>query len=99
MVLTFTAILACLDPRLLVNPVGMLTKNVPLLGLVRSPARGWRVHGSAYLVGLAFYLPSLQWMRVADYRMYATWLLLSLYCAVYFTVAIAVLRRLEPALI
>ncbi len=34
MVITFTIILGCLDPTLLVNPFGMLTKNVPLLAVV-----------------------------------------------------------------
>lgn len=68
---------------------------VPLLGLVRSAARPRRVYWSAYLVGLAFYLPVLQWMRVADFRMYFTWLFLAAYCALYFPLAIAVLRYLE----
>jgi hypothetical protein len=34
MVVTFTIILACLEPALLVNPFGILTKNVPLLAVV-----------------------------------------------------------------
>jgi apolipoprotein N-acyltransferase len=68
---------------------------VPLLGLVRSPARPRRVVAAAYLTGLAFYVLALQWMRVADPRMYATWLLLSLYCALYFPAAIGVLRLLD----
>src|SRR6516225_254991 len=39
---------------------------VPLLALVRSDARPLRIFGVAYLAGLAFYLPVIQWMRVAD---------------------------------
>src|SRR5947209_17328549 len=57
---------------------------VPLLALVRSDARPRRVFGTAYLAGLAFYLPVIQWMRVADPRMYFTWIGLSVYCAVFF---------------
>jgi hypothetical protein len=34
MIVTFTIILGCLDPWLLVNPFGMLTKNLPLLAVI-----------------------------------------------------------------
>lgn len=37
-VATFTAVLAWLEPRLLVHPFGMLTKNLPLLSVV---VAGW----------------------------------------------------------
>src|SRR5215213_5029521 len=39
---------------------------VPLLALVRSPARPRLLYPLAYLAGAAFYLPVVQWMRVAD---------------------------------
>src|SRR5262245_27795823 len=68
---------------------------VPLLGLVRSTARSRRIYWSAYLCGLAFYLPVIQWMRVADPRMYFTWLALSIYIAVYFPLAIFLVRKLD----
>jgi apolipoprotein N-acyltransferase len=68
---------------------------VPLLPLIRTEARPLKVYGIAYLAGLAFFVPILQWMRVADPRMYATWICLALYCAVYFVVAIGLLRWLE----
>jgi apolipoprotein N-acyltransferase len=67
----------------------------PLLVLVRSPARAWAVYWSAYVGGLLFFLAAVQWMRVADDRMYFTWIGLSLYCAGYFPLAIYVLRRLD----
>jgi hypothetical protein len=52
---------------------------VPLLCLVRLPARPRRFpHLAAFAAGLAFYLPALQWMRVADPRMYFTWVGLAL---------------------
>jgi hypothetical protein len=45
MVVTFTAILGCLDPWLLVNPFGVLTKNLPLLAVLGTAwlveRRGW----------------------------------------------------------
>src|SRR6516225_861706 len=42
---------------------------VPLLALVRSPSRARVIYLSAFAGGLAFYVPALQWMRVADPRM------------------------------
>ncbi|MBI1916057.1 MAG: apolipoprotein N-acyltransferase [Planctomycetes bacterium] len=68
---------------------------VPLIGLVRSAARLRWVYGSAYLCGLAFYLPAIQWMRVADPRMVFTWIALSFWCAAYLTLAIFLARKLD----
>jgi apolipoprotein N-acyltransferase len=67
---------------------------VPFLGLVAARARPRRIYGAALLCGLAFFVPVLQWMRVADNRMYATWLALAVYCALYFPVALFILRYL-----
>jgi apolipoprotein N-acyltransferase len=68
---------------------------VPVLCLVRSGATAWRIYPSALVGALAFYGPALQWMRVADYRMYATWVGLTLYCALFFVLGIALVRRLD----
>src|SRR5262245_36666162 len=68
---------------------------VPLIGLVRSTGRPRTIYWSAFLVGLAFYAPVLQWFRVADVRMYVTWLFLTLYCALYFPAAVGLVRYLE----
>jgi apolipoprotein N-acyltransferase len=68
---------------------------VPLLVLVRSPARASRIYLCAWAGGLAFYLPALQWMRVADPRMAITWLLLAQYCSLYFPVTVFLLRLLD----
>jgi apolipoprotein N-acyltransferase len=68
---------------------------VPLLALVRADASPRRIKLCAWLAGLAFFWPILQWMRVADYRMYYTWAMLATYCALYFPVAIVLLRRLD----
>jgi apolipoprotein N-acyltransferase len=68
---------------------------LPLLALVRSPARARTIFLCAFAGGLFFYLPALQWMRVADPRMYYTWVGLAIYCAFYFPVAILLVRLLE----
>jgi apolipoprotein N-acyltransferase len=67
---------------------------VPLLCLVRLPRRRFR-YLAAYVGGLVFYAPATQWMRVADPRMYATWLGLTIYCALYFPLAIFLLRLID----
>ncbi len=68
---------------------------VPLLCLVRSTATGWRVWMPAWLGGLAFFTPALQWLRVADDRMFYTWIGLSLYCSLFFLAGFLLVRRLD----
>jgi apolipoprotein N-acyltransferase len=68
---------------------------IPLLSLVRSPAAPRRVYLAAWACGLAFFWVALQWLRVADYRMYFTWAGLATYCSLYFPVAIFLIRRLD----
>src|SRR5438874_12369298 len=68
---------------------------VPLLTLVRSPARPRSVYLAAWLGGLALYLPAMQWIRVADPAMYFAWVGLALYCSLYFPLTVALLRRLD----
>jgi apolipoprotein N-acyltransferase len=69
---------------------------VPLLGLVRMPRRRWRFpHLAAFAGGLLFYWPAIQWMRVADPRMYFTWAFLATYCALYFPLFLFLVRRME----
>src|SRR5262249_1075384 len=47
---------------------------VPILSLVRSPARPPYVYWSAFAGGLGFFWPVLQWLRVGDYNMmYYSW--------------------------
>src|SRR4051812_10608400 len=71
---------------------------VPLLALVRVEARGRAVRACAWLAGLAFFWPVLQWMRVADYRMVYTWAMLATYCSLYFLVGVSLLRRLDRSI-
>lgn len=68
---------------------------VPLLTLVRAEATPRRIYWSAYLSGLAFFVPAIQWMRVADPRMYATWMMLTFYCAAYVPTALWLIRLLD----
>lgn len=68
---------------------------VPFLTLIRVQVAPKRLYTAAYVGGLAFFVPALQWMRVADYRMYGTWAMLATYCSVYFPVALALLRMLD----
>lgn len=68
---------------------------LPWLALVRLPGQPRHLYLAAWLGGVAFFLPVLQWARVADPRMYVTWIALSLYCACYFPLALFLLRRIE----
>jgi len=68
---------------------------VPLLFLVRARGRARNIYLAAWAGGLAFYWPVLQWMRVADYRMYFCWALLATYCSVYWPLGILLVRRLD----
>ena len=63
---------------------------VPVLCLVRLPGEPRWIKTAAYLGGLAFCLPAFQWFRVADARMYFTWLALAFYIAVYWPLTVAV---------
>src|SRR5437868_5366642 len=67
---------------------------VPLLTLVRSPARPRRIYFAAWLGGLVFYWAVIQWMRYADFRMYFTWAALATYCSLYVPLTIFLVRRL-----
>ncbi len=70
---------------------------VPLLGLVRAEGRPAQIFLGAFTGGLVFFYPALSWMTVADYRMVYTWGMLATYCALYFPIGIAVIRRLDRA--
>jgi len=68
---------------------------VPLLFLVRSNARPRHVYAAAFVGGLLFYVPAIQWMHVAHAAMYATWIILSLYCALCVPLGLWLIRRLD----
>jgi apolipoprotein N-acyltransferase len=68
---------------------------VPLLSLVRSSARPRAIYLSAWAGGLVFFVPALQWMRVADPAMYATWIALAVYCSLFVPAGVWLVRRLD----
>jgi apolipoprotein N-acyltransferase len=68
---------------------------VPLLPLLRVSIRArWR-YLCTWLAGTAYFWPALSWMTVADTRMIACWAMLSLYCSLYFPLAIFLVRWLD----
>jgi apolipoprotein N-acyltransferase len=85
---------ACFHPLSLGVYLGWFAL-VPFLLLVRAQVRPRTLYGCALIGGLAFFVPVLQWMRYADWRMNATWLLLALYCALYFPAALWGIRFLD----
>jgi apolipoprotein N-acyltransferase len=68
---------------------------VPLLCLVRMELSARRLFFFALLGGGVFFIPALQWMRVADHRMYVTWIGLALYCSFFVPAAVLLVRRLD----
>ncbi len=67
----------------------------PFLTLVRSPARPWKVYLAAWLGAYGFFVAALEWMRYADERMVYTWVLLALYCSLYYLLGLFLLRLLD----
>ncbi len=55
-----------------------------LLARLERPTRG--MYRSAYLGGLLFWIPALQWMRLGHETMYGAWIALAIYMAIYFPV-------------
>jgi len=68
---------------------------VPVLSLARSSAKARWIYLSAWAGGLTFFLPVLQWMRVADERMVYTWLGLALFCSLFFPLGLFLIRRID----
>lgn len=52
-------------------------------------------YSATWLAGLGFFLPAISWMRVADDTMVYSWIALSVYCSLYFPVAVYIMRRLR----
>lgn len=67
----------------------------PLLGLVRAQSSWRKLFLASWVGGLVFCIPAFQWMRVADPRMYFTWIGLAIYCSLYFPAALFGIRFLE----
>lgn len=65
---------------------------LPLLQLVRLSRPTRRMSLACFLGGLAFWLPTLQWMRLGDPTMYVAWWALSVYLALYWPIFIGLTR-------
>lgn len=65
---------------------------VPLVLLVRIPTRTKWMYRAVYAGGFTFTLIALQWMRLASAPMYAAWLALAVYVAMYFPLFVALAR-------
>jgi len=68
---------------------------VPVLPLLRATTRGWWRFLCAWLAGTVYFWAAISWMTVADTRMVACWAMLSLYCSLYFPLAVFLVRCLE----
>jgi apolipoprotein N-acyltransferase len=68
---------------------------VPLLSLVDANARPRRIYFATFIGGLYFYLPAIQWIRVAHPAMYASWIGLSLACSLFLVLTMYLIRRLQ----
>ena len=67
---------------------------MPLLCLVRVQAAPRRIYCCAYAAGSVFFWPALFWMPVNSH-MIAAYALLAIYCALYFPVALWVIRLID----
>jgi apolipoprotein N-acyltransferase len=85
---------ACFQPLALGAYLGWIAL-APFLVLVRAQVRPRFLYFCAWLTGFCFFMPALQWMRVADDLMYLAWFALSVYCALFFPAALFCIRRLE----
>ncbi len=65
---------------------------VPLLLLIRLIKSPRRMYLATYLGGLAYWLTSLQWMRLGHVTMYPAWIAMSIYLAFYLPIFVAVTR-------
>ncbi len=65
---------------------------VPLFLAVLNADSRRQVIVYASAAGLSFYIPAIQWMRVAHPAMYATWIALSLYCTFYLILVMLSIR-------
>ncbi|QVL33307.1 apolipoprotein N-acyltransferase [Telmatocola sphagniphila] len=84
---------ACFYPLNLGLVLGWVALVPLLIAVLNSETRRQAILTSLF-AGLAFYVPVLQWMRVAHPAMYATWLGLALYCTFYLIVVMLLTRSL-----
>jgi apolipoprotein N-acyltransferase len=68
---------------------------VPFLFTARLMVRPWIIYTGSFIGGCLFFWATLSWMTVADYRMVYLWGMLATYCALYFPLALFLIRRLD----
>ncbi len=70
---------------------------IPWLSLVRSPARPWKLYLAAWLSGFVFFALALHWIAAAVHPMmkFIAWPALTLYCSLYFPLALCWMRRID----
>ncbi len=65
---------------------------IPLMSLIRLERPTKSMYRSIWLGGLAFWVPTLQWMRLGDPMMFIAWFALALYLSFYFPAFVALSR-------
>jgi apolipoprotein N-acyltransferase len=69
---------------------------VPWLSLVKvKDVSSRRLYLAGFLGAFVFWLPTLEWIRVASPPMYASWIVITIYCSLLSTLALLILRRLD----
>ena len=68
---------------------------VPMLYVIRSRVQLRIKLLSATVCGLCFFIPALQWMRLADPMMYFTWIGLAFYCNAFFVSALYLILKFD----
>ena len=68
---------------------------VPILYVMRSNVQLRIKLLSASICGLCFFIPALQWMRLADPMMYFTWVGLAVYCNLFFVSALFLILKFK----
>ncbi|WP_165224987.1 apolipoprotein N-acyltransferase [Aquisphaera insulae] len=65
---------------------------VPLFWLAVQPARRWLYYASAWLGGLAFWLPSVQWIRLTDPTAWLAWLAMATFLSLWWPTVLGLCR-------
>lgn len=73
------------------GPLGWIAL-VPLILLIRTPRRTRWMYTAIYVSAVAYYIATLQWMRLGDVSMYKAWIALSFYLSVYIALFVAASR-------
>lgn len=67
---------------------------VPFCLMICTDARPWKLFLAAWLAGLVFFVPALQWIRVAHPMMFTAWVGLAFYCSILLPLILFLTRSL-----